>query len=399
MKKILESRFNCRGVLRFVAINFVICAVAVYSSQTCFAQERPASNVTATLNPTNSPLLSSLLNRVGGFAIANFQPKSVSRKKVNLPDENGRNDLIVDGGEEVNVDGIDNSICDSCTIEVRDGNLKVSNAKIKGKGKIILKPGRNQRAILTLDSNSDIEADSIEIHEGAAAVFMGGDAKTLKVNKFENRGLTLFYEGKVDGTGDFVNYGQLILANPKAPKDKKDYKNAGFKAVNKHTVLADGREVNGVITGMGVIHGDVVNEGVIILNDPEFRPVFAPVSRNTNSVDALDIFITSSQPTGVITVSGNLGNSTGQVVEYINVNNYGQLDVVGTLTISGAKVTVNTTTSPGFPATGETFTMIVADNITGTSGFTTKIHNTTVYTHTWPAVTCYGTAKCYNLIK
>ncbi len=391
---IRSNRLPVVGVaMTFMLVSGVLCDI----SRPCLAQSRSASNIPSTLNVNGSPLLSSLLDRVGDFA--KFQPKAVLRKAVKLPDANGKNDLIIEAGEELNVDGLDNAICDNCSIEVRNGNLKISQAKIKGKGKIILKPGRNQKAILTVDSSSDIEADAIEIHEGAFAVFTGGDTKSIKVNKFLNRGLTLFYEGNVDGTGNFDNYGQLILANPKASRNKKDYKNAGFKAMNKHSVLPDGREVNGVITGFGVIHGDVTNDGIIILNDPEFRPVFMPISRNSNSINALDFFVTSSQPTGVITVTGNLGNSTGQVVEYINASNYGHLDVGGTLTINGAKVTVNTTTSPGFPATGETFNMIIADSINGANGFTTKIHNTTVYTHTWPAVTCDVTAKCYNLIK
>lgn len=394
MQRVFESRLTSRLARYSAAL-----ALVAFNATMLPCQAQRNVKVTGTYNWDQVPTLKSLLDKTSRFGldrIGSEQLKAYRAKPIKLPDPQGKKDEVVEGAEEWEVTGNDNSMESDCSITIKNGKVRLSGAKLTGRGKIILRPARGQQAFLIVEDAADIEVDSIEVHEGAAVLFKGRAKKKVRLGSFMNKGRVVFMDSDIDARGNLDNYGELMMANPDAPRSPRP----GFTTINKST-SEDGSITNGIIRGIGVLPGSLTNEGEIWLNDPDFQRALSGVLREGDEQDPGSRH--NSQPTGVITVTGDLSTSTGHLQEYINASTHGQMDVYGTVTINGAKITVYTTVSTGFPVTGDAFTVIIADNLAGTNGFTTKVHNSTVYTHTpWPinAANCYnGTAECYKLTK
>lgn len=289
---------------------------------------------------------------------------------------NGKKHHEVLNGEEVVLDE-GSSMEDQCDLTITNGTVILTNASLRGRGRIIIDPkgNPNNRAKLWIGNYEDLggtgatlEADELTIGANGYLVLAGGQKKTLNIDKITNKNngvivpINLPGESNlIEGTGTIENKngGLIFLANPPSfpilpgSPQTLPYTTSGLNIYN-----------SGMIRGGGIIHGNVKMEptGTIDLSTMILPPPSGGVGPT---------WVSSPSPS-LITITGSLNASSGSVTENIqvtgtNTSTHGQLAVYGTVTVSGARLAINTTNGTATkPTVGATFDFIKATDVTGT---------------------------------
>ena len=167
-----------------------------------------------------------------------------------------------------------------------------------------------------------------------AFVFVGGNTLTVGTDN-----LSTTFAGTIEGTGGSltkVGTGTLILSG--------DSTYSGDTNINRGVLQVDGSitsntAVNrpGTLTGTGIIHGTLSNQGTV----------------------------SPGSPTGTLTVDNFAqANYAKLMIQIANATDFSALNVLGTASLSGQ---LNAVLLNGFvPTVGESFTFLTADSLNGT---------------------------------
>ncbi len=338
---------------------------------------------------------------------------------LSIEDDSGNSvvrglDITIEQGGELVLES-DNIEFDSFTSpnsSVKSSGRIVNRGQITLRGKTKIKPGahtiENQRGGQIIMESGEFEANNIGNLPGASIIFAKSQddyAKHLKRAKIWN------HAGKdADGKSARISWqsgeeieigaaGYPLGADPQGPpvtdRDIQNYKadvvivntgeliaasGAKYKDIGPPQKRTTGARLEnlagGVISGGGLLHASIINNGGEI-------------------TDAPPSLILAQPSAGMQQITGSLSVSSGSYAVSINSNNYGQFWAYGTVSVGPATCNVTTTCATGFPVNGYVYPILksttnVLDSNTGTKvGFENIYELGSGCSHHWtgPATT------------